>query len=153
MAAMYMHKFGNVRDLELFVQGGIRSSKKVVSLDGKIQGLHGLTLVFNIPVVTVTFADATAVGLTYAEILAQILSDTASAITGKFIEGALQILDTDLSGAIDLDMTGTANLIFGFRADVDTVGTLFNPPGGSAPRVLFMGGNSQGDGYHLMTEE
>jgi len=153
MAALYTRKFGKLEDMQLFLQGGIRGGKKVVQLDGKVFGLHGKTLVFNTPTGTVTFADATNAGLTYKQIVDEIAADVTT-VVGRFDgDGRLTILDADLSGPIDLDVTGTANKALGFSTVNDTVGTLYAAPDGSAPRLVTMGGNSQGDGYHVVTEE
>lgn len=100
-------------------------------LGSKVMGLHGLTLIINPAGTprTVTFADASGVGLTPAEIIAQIEDENADlvgvAAMRNYRHGtppAYRLTFTEAGDVVDKD--GTANSLLGFGTTADsTVGT------------------------------
>ena len=47
---------------------------------------------------------------------------------------------------------GTANTIFGFPANEDVVGAVYNPPDGGVPRWLTIGAAAFADSLYVVTE-
>lgn len=99
-------------------------------LGAKVAGLHGKTLIINPAGTprTVTFADATGVGLTPTEIVAQIADVNADLVGVAKIRNyrpgtppAYRLTFTEDGDVVDKD--GTANSLLGFDTDADsTVG-------------------------------
>lgn len=160
MAALYARKFGTLEEVNTFLRGGIKGgapltlqpSGPVGAQTLAVFGLHGKTLVFNAPAGTVTFADATSSGLTLDAIALQI--KTAIAALAVRFDSRRVVLEYATPGtAVNLDNTGTANALFGFDTAADTVGKVFAPYTGSAPRLLSLQPWGQMDGVVAVTEE
>lgn len=137
--------FSKPYEMELALTGGVQGGRSVVSIERKIQGLHGLTLLVN--AATVTFSDPTGTGLTLAQVKQAI--DTAASVTSTYVDGKLTLRRT---GAVTVLKTGTANPIFGFSTDADTVGVVYAPPTGSAPRLLFITPSPSSDSLVVTVE-
>jgi hypothetical protein len=142
------YNFTNATAMDLFLNGGVSGGRKVVSANdkGRILGLHNKTLIINGS--TCTFSDAAGTGLTLAQIKTAIQA-AAAGVTAAFIDGSLTL---EAATAITVAKTGTANSVFGFSSNEDTVGTVFNPYDGVAPRVLFIGASPTQDSYAVTTE-
>ena len=169
--ALQLRKYSNLKLVELILQGGIiggadivREASKTATLVGSSPQvtaqsglfLHGKTLVFNAPSATVTFAATPAnvqVPMTLPTAIAQIHTQTSNAVKVQLIDGKLAIVDSDASAAVDLDETGTANSIFGFDSTGDTVGTLYNAPGGGAPELVEVMNTLNENTYLVVTNE
>lgn len=134
-----------LQGLELIINGGVLGGTKLVGVSGKVQSLHGLTLIVN--TVTVTFSDPTGVGLTYQQIKTAIEAVVTGAAV-RFIDGQLAI---EHATGVTVGAAGTANSIFGFPA-ANVVGTVYAPPDGSAPRVLSVGASPRMDSYYAHVE-
>lgn len=133
--------------LKLVLNGGVLSGRAIVDGTGKVQGLHGLTLIIN--TATVTFSDPTGAGLTYAAVKAAIEA-VATGVTVTFSAGRMVLAH---ASGVTVDKDGTANAIFGFNNSVDTVGTVYAFPAGSAPRVVSVGCGTREDSYFAWVEE
>lgn len=140
--------FTSTQLMDLFLNGGAIGGKKIVSATdkGRILGLDGLTLIIGAE--TVTFVDAAGTGLTLAAIKTQIEAGTTG-VTVSFYDGYLVL---SAATALTVVSTGTANPVFGFSSSANTVGVLYNPPDGLAPRVLFIGASPAGDSYAVTLE-
>jgi hypothetical protein len=149
MAALYARKFGTLEAVNTFLRGGIKGGAE---LSPTVFGLHGKTLVFNAPSGTVTFADATGAGLTLDAIATQIKAAIAT-LAVRFDSRHVVLEYATPGTAVNLDNTGTANAAFGFDTAADTVGKVFAPYTGSAPRLLSLQPWGQMDGVVTVTEE
>ena len=149
MSALYARKFGTLEEVNTFLRGGLKGGAQ---LNPTVFGLHGKTLVFNAPSGTITFADATGAGLTLDAIAAQIKAGLAT-LAVRFDNRHIVLEYATPGTAVNLDMTGTANGIFGFDAAADTVGKVFAPYTGTAPRLLSLAPWGQMDGVVATTEE
>ncbi len=139
--------FSDPEAMDLTLNGGVMGGVSVASVSGKVMGLHGLTLI--VRTTTVTFSDATGAGLTLAQIKTAV--QAVAGVTASWSSGRLML--KHVSG-VTVDKDGTANSIFGFdgASGVDTVGVVYAPPSGAAPRVLFIGRTPAGDGYFVTAE-
>jgi hypothetical protein len=135
-----------LQSLKFTLNGGVLGGVKVVNGSGKMMGLHGLTLI--IRSTTVTFSDATGVGLTYAQVKAAIEAAVAG-VTVVFVDGCLGLKHA--SGVV-VDKDGTANAIFGFGKAADITGVVYAFPAGSAPRVLDVSPGARVDSYFAWVE-
>lgn len=149
---LVIRKFQGLKALNLFMTGKIRGG---VDLSKSIGGLflHGRTLVFNTPAGTVTFASSPAsaqVPITLKEALTQIEAAVATVKT-EVVDNNL-VLSTATPGPIDLDLTGTANSIFGFDTAADTTATPVNPSAGAVPKFVSLVAGDGGS-YLLVTED
>jgi hypothetical protein len=153
-----VNNFAKYTDMDLFLRGGIKSGPSPAVVKGKVMGLHGLTLVFIQPSAsTVTFADATGVGLDLKAVLAQIKAAVA-ALTPRFKDGVLELVETSPANGVSLNLeTSTALTKFGWSGEqaggTTHTGTVYNPPSGVAPRYLDWSTTSDAAGYLLLTEE
>jgi hypothetical protein len=153
-----VNNFATYADMELFLRGGIKSGPSPSTLKGKVFGLHGLTLVFASPVAeTVTFADATGVGLDLKAVLAQIIAGTTGVIP-RFKDGALELVETIPASGMSLNLqTSTALTAFGWSGEQAVgsthTGIVYNATDGAAPRYLDWTGTADAAGYLVLTEE
>lgn len=160
MSALYARKFGTLEEVNTFLRGGIKGGAQlslqpagpVGAQTLAVLGLHGKTLVFNAPAGTVTFADATGAGLTLDAIAAQIKAALAT-LAVRFDNRHLVLEYATPGTAVNLDLTGTANAAFGFDTAADTVGKVFAPYTGAAPRLISLQPWGQMDGAVAVTEE
>ena len=148
--------FGTALKLERFLNGYVTGGKSLTNPEGVMIGLHGLTLIIDVGAgnKTVTFSDATGAGLPLAlgatSIRSQIQNTTGlAALLVSYDEG--KIVFGHASNAVTVVGTGTANALFGFSND-DQAGTVYNPPGGVAPRVLSVGASPRADSYYAHLE-
>lgn len=148
--SLHFFRFENSADVEHFLNGGITGGKEVVR-GGNVLGLDGLTLVFNAPAGTVTFSDPSGAGLSPQEIKTEV-ETTIATLKVTFKDGRIRFIHAALSSAVNLDLTGTANTLFGFSDATDTAGTRFNPFDGVAPRVLATEANPNADGWAILVE-
>lgn len=125
--AYVLKQFDTAQEMTDYLNGVVQGKP----VGAKVQGLHGLTLKVNPAgsLRTVTFSDASGVGLTPKEILNQIEAVNADLVgvavfrsyrpTSPQTYRMTFILDGDI-----VDKTGTANGIFGFGTAADsTVGS------------------------------
>ena len=160
MSALYTRKFGSLEEVNTFLRGGIKGGAQLALQPSgpvgaqtlAVFGLHGKTLVFNAPSGTITFADATGIGLTLVDIAAQIKAGLA-ALAIRFDNRHLMLEYATPGTAVNLDLTGTANPIFGFDTAADTAGVVYAPYTGTAPRLLSLQPWGQMDGVVVVTEE
>jgi hypothetical protein len=116
--------------------------------------VHGLTLVFTAPSQTVTFNSGNALTpLSYLEIRTQILAQTSNAVEVKQFNGRLAVVDADLSAAVVLANTGTANALFGFSTTLSTTGRIYAAPGGTAPALVSISASGNTSSFILVTNE
>ena len=148
--SLHVKRFENSIDVEHFLNGGITGGKEVVR-GGNIMGLNGLTLVFNAPSGTVTFVDATGEGLSPQQVKTQVETDI-STLKVSFRDYKMRVIVAALTSAVNLDITGSANSLFGFSNATDTVGTLYAPYDGTPPRVLATEANPNSDGWAILVE-
>lgn len=146
-----IYEFDVLKDMEVFLQGGITGGRRVVDGSGRIQGLHGLTLIFLAPACTVTFSDPTGEGLKLSDIQDQI-SAVSAVIQASWRDQFLTLMRTPATANVSLDKDGTANAVFGFSSNKDTTGTYFNGPTGSAPKFLETNNKTRLDGYYVVVE-
>jgi hypothetical protein len=136
--------------LRTVLNGGVRGGVKLSNPEGKVQGLHGLALVVNGN--TVNFSDPTGAGIPLigtGSIKALIEAGVAGS-TVSYDDG--RIIIEHASGVTIAVLGGTANFKFGFSKNADTVGTVYAPPDGAAPRVLAVSGGARGDSYFAHVE-
>ena len=134
-----------LEQLAFVINGGVMGGVPVVTVAGRVMDLHGLTLI--VRSITVTFSDPTGQGLTYAQVKSAI-ETLVSGSTVQFFDGHLAI--SHASG-VTVGATGTANAKFGFPKK-NVVGVVYNPPDGSIPRVINVGGGARGDSYYAHVE-
>jgi hypothetical protein len=134
-----------LQSLEFILNGGVVGGVNVVNISGRMMDLHGKTLIVNS--VTVTFSDPTGQGLTYQQVKLAIEAVVAGT-TVSFVDGRLAIRHAT---GVTVGGLGTANAVFGFPK-VDTVGVVYAPPDGTAPRVLSIGAGAKGDSYYAHLE-
>lgn len=149
-------KFQSLDALNVFLQGGIEVGSQLNLVNGKVHGLHGLTLVFTTPAGTVTFADADGLGLSLLDIITQINDDVATLKARSINDGGQQrlvIIEVSPTGGVVLDgATSTANQVFGFSESTVT-GTFYNPPDGVAPRLIATESSPGNDSTVVIVEE
>jgi len=156
MAYLKLHRLGTQAQANIFLQGGIVGGVQLKPQPSQnksaIFGLHNLTLVFTVPVASVTFSDPTGVGLDLEEILNQIRTAIA-ALRPTFVDQRLVIQEATPTNGVTLNGAGsTAANLFGFPP-ASVVGTKYAPPAGSAPRFLWFESNAQMDSLYIITEE
>lgn len=151
MAYLNIRRLKSPFDASLFLQGALRFPKQYRG-DEVIMGLHGLTLVFSAPAGTVTFADASGAGLGLRAIMAKIKADVAN-LNCHLKDGVLFVVHATFATGVTLDgTTSTARDIFGFK-NASIPNTKYNPPDGTAPRMVSFSDTGQVDGFILVTEE
>lgn len=150
-------KFQSISEVNAFLQGGITVAKALQLRQGKLFGLHGLTLVFTAPAAaTVTFSDPTSAGLDLKAVGAAILAQTTGAVRAQFAnEGThtrLILIEVSPTSGVALADTSTALAAFGFDGD-GVAGTFYAPPDGVAPRFIATEGSHAADSFIVITEE
>jgi hypothetical protein len=128
-----IRKFSGLDSLNTFVKGRLRGTTDLVKNPAGLY-LHGLTLIFTTPAVTVTFASSpagTQVPLTLAQIKSQIETATASGVLVSWFGGCIE-LRANPAGVLVLT-GGTASALLGLGAA--TVQPL-NAPSGAAPKYV-----------------
>jgi hypothetical protein len=141
---------GSLQTLELILAGGVLGGKNLSPAAGKVLGLHGLTLIIGIQ--TVTFSDADGSGYPLVGTTKSIkkeIEDATTGVTATFSEGRLVL---SKAGGVTVDKDGTANAAFGFSKAVDLVGTVYDVPGGTAPRVIAVSAGARMDSYFAHVE-
>lgn len=158
-------RFEDYRMMDVFLRGGIVGGAQLPLSTAQgpgapnsatklaVFGLHGKTLKFTTPAVTVTFADASGVGLSPKEILAQINTALGVNYVARFSAERLFIEDKDASGPVVLDgATSTARQVFGFPPATVT-GVVYAAPDGTAPRLIAYAPDNKMDGLVATVEE
>lgn len=134
--ALNFRKYSSMDEAALFLKGHIIGGVDLLRTPGSLY-LHGLTLVFNTPGATVTFAASPAAAqnpLTVQQVITQIEAQAAG-VTAKLYKGCLELYMAT-PGAISLDSLGTANALLGFSRDSDSANAPYNVPGGAAPALV-----------------
>jgi hypothetical protein len=153
----YIKQFQDVNEFADLVNGAIRSGgTSQVSPAEKMFGLHGLTLIFTTPTLTITFSDATNAGLSMTDIVTQIAA--AGTAPNKVVpklrgQRVLALWNTVDGNNVVLANTGTANTLFGFSTTVATSGKVYAPFNGTKPRWLDFSISQGLDRYTLIVEE
>jgi len=151
--ALKVHKIVSIEGVNRFLVGGIQGGVDIRK-DYASLYLAGKTLITTTPSHTITFAGTPGAQVRFkpADVLAAISAGTGGAVIGKWLDGRLVLTAT---AGVTLAATGTANAQLGFSPDTPTVGTVYAPPDGVAPRVINVGpGDSGHDGTFLvLTEE
>ena len=150
--ALRLRSFQNLPEIDLFIRGGIRGGRALVKA---IYNLHGKTLIFTTPSVTVTFSDPTGEGLGPATVVAQIKAAAAS-LSPTLLDNCLSVEEVSPSAGVVLSKTGTANTLLGFSYDTSGVaatGVVLAAPGGTAPALVSIGRKATGDGYVVVVDE
>lgn len=121
-------EFDNLQEATDYLNGVVLG--KSVHLNKPIYGLHGLTLIINDGAAdrTVTFADATGVGLTPKEILNQIQATHANLVSSTSIRNYGHVVPPQghialVTATYSVDKDGTANTILGFDTAADSTVT------------------------------
>lgn len=133
--------------MDFALNGGVVGGRLVLAGASRLFDMHDQTLIIN--GTTVTFDDSSGAGLTAAQLKAQI-EDAVGGSLVSWVSGALGI--THASG-VTVGSAGTSNRVFGFSATTDTVSTVYAPPDGVAPRILFIGASPGSEGYAVTVEE
>jgi len=139
MTTLKVRKFANIDDLNGFV-AGILFGGNVLTDKARLQGglfLHGKTLIFSAPAVTVTFAATpagTQVPIQVADVISQINSQATGVTAGLTRNGRLTLKLT-AGGTVTLAGNGTANADLGF-GNVAASGIAVSAPGGSTPTFV-----------------
>lgn len=149
------HKFlaaATLQELEFILNGGVMGGNNLNSPEGYVLGLDTKTLI--IGVTTVTFSDPTGVGIklydsTGGDSIVKEIEDTVAGVSASFRSGRLAL---EHASGVTVDKDGTANAIFGFSKGSDTVGVVYNFPGGAAPRVVSIGSSPRMDNYFAHLE-
>jgi hypothetical protein len=148
---LQMQSFDTIEDVNFFLQGGVNGGPLTLQQGGTVPGLNGLQLIFTAPAAVVTFVDNTGVGLSAAQIAAQIVAVNA-AIRPSFRNNVWRFSAPSSSAGVKISKTGTANAVFGFSDSLDTVGTFFNSLVGAVPRLVEVGSKARLDGYFVVVE-
>ena len=167
--ALQVRKYSNLELVDLILKGGIIGGSAITQIasEGLTQVsasvtaqsalyLHGKTLVFLAPAVTVTFVASPAgvnSPMTLRAAMAQILSQTTNAVKPQLIQGRMALVHATAASAISLDNVGTANSLFGFAGDADTVGTKYAAPAGAAPALVSIVPCNNDNSYLVVTNE
>lgn len=149
--SLKVYEFDTTKEMEFFLQGGVRGGKVVVNQWGRLYGLHGKTLIFTTPAATITFSDPTGAGLTYEAISDQIRA-TATTLFVFWRDKIMHIQMATPTAAVVVDKDGTANSTFGFSGAKDHAGQYFTGPSGSVPRLIETGVKPRRDGFYVIVE-
>jgi len=127
------------QQLQHFLRGALLGTKVEGQrgLELSFEGLFNKTLIFTDPLVTVTFA-LPASGLDvypFQEIKAQIETQEPLLLVTK-LWGQLVLTRKIVTTGVNLNNLGTANSILGFSTTAPTIGKVYDPPGGAAPRLI-----------------
>ena len=154
--ALITRKISGVRDTNLFFKGAVIGGANHVS--GELYA-HGLTLITTLPsIVTVTFVASpasTQVPIPMADIISQIKTQAPLLAPYLIYDGnvhKLAFIEATPANGTGIDKDGTANDLFGFSSTVDTEGTFYDVPGGSAPRLVDIH-PLENDVYVITTDE
>lgn len=167
--ALQLRKHSNIELVDLYLKGGIIGGSAItqIAAEGLTQVsasvtaqsalyLHGKTLHFNTPAITVTFVASPAninAPITLRTAMAQILSQTTNVVKPQLIQGRMALVNATAAAIISLNKDGTANALFGFPADADTVGTKYAAPGGAAPALVSIVPCNNDNSYLVVTNE
>lgn len=141
--------------LEHFLQGALIGGPAEDSqhLEVSYEGLFAKTLIFTVPLNTVTFVLPPSGQDVYPfqEVKLQIETQEPLLLVTK-LWGRLLITRQIVTVGINLSNLGTANSILGFSATAITLGRVYNTPNGAPPRLLAV--NQIGDGmFQVITDE
>ncbi len=150
------HGFSDTNQMDFFLNGGVVGGVDVLKILRKgaaagglrLFGLDGLTIILTGG--TATFSDANDEGLTLVAIKAVIDAVTGN-VVAEWRNGKLLL--SDPGGVTTVDKDGTANSVFGFSKDSDSVGTPVNPPDGAAPRIITIEAGPHADAFYVTVEE
>lgn len=144
MASFTTHKFHEIGEMDLFLNGGLLASADVIKGGEGNYGVYGLvgkTLKFTQPsAATVTFVASTDPNnpdpsrLTYKDIKGQVEVAIGAVSVQQYMRKLVFIEVTPANG-VTIDKTGTANALLGFDKSADTVGTKYGSIGGTAPSL------------------
>jgi len=151
--ALVVRKFSGLADLNAFIAGRLLGSVEIPKTHSSMY-LNGLTLIFNTPAAVVTFASTPAgaqVPLTFAQIKAQIETQTAAGVIASLRDGKLELRAAP-AGALVLDNAGTANSKLGFDGVVDSSVAPVNPPAGAVPKYIDLVADQGSNSYLLVME-
>jgi hypothetical protein len=154
MPALNLRKFAKLDDLTIFLKGHLLGGVDVLR-NGSSLYLHGLTLIFNTPSATVTFASSpagTQVPLKAQDVKTQIEAQTSNGVLVSFNQGRLE-LRASPAGAINLDSAGTANALLGFDTAVDSAAAPYAIPGGTPPALVEIVPDHGSNSYLVVTNE
>jgi len=144
-----VRKIGSIFELNLFLNGGLLSSRKIGNL--ALYGLHGKTLEFTSPAGTVTFAtpgSSLQEGLTLKEIVTQI-----NAIHSGYARMYKEALVLSGPSPVVLDASSTALELLGFDK-AGMTGVAYGKPGDAAPALISVAADEHAaDTWVLVTEE
>ncbi len=145
--------FANSRELEFFLNGGIRLGFQMGN-SGTPHQLYivGKTLQFITPdEQDVTFEDSVpAKGyLTFSEFADQI----SSICIARQEQGTIWLLAAEMDQGVSVKKEGTANQALGLSAGSDTAGVLVGPPGSSADPEMISVSITQDNSILLLTTE
>lgn len=146
--ALKILRFASTNEAEFTLNGGIASG---ASIGGRIMGLHGKTLIFIEPAGTVTFSDATGVGLSPSEVQTQVQAVHAG-LKVQFVDRYMRIIEDVPATGVCLDKDGTANSIFGFSTSADTIGVRYGSLSGGPPLLVSLQETATRDGYLAVVE-
>jgi hypothetical protein len=153
--ALRIREFNTLKDMELFLRGGVRGGKQ---LAGLVQNLHGKTLIFLQPSAAIVTFDETAGaagfggGLTVQEIRNQIVA-AVPAVVPFYADRVLNLVEGSPSSGVSIDKDGTANPLLGFGSGADVVGVVIAAPGGVAPYLVETNKKANNDGYYVVISE
>jgi len=148
--AIRIREFQTAQEAELFFRGGIRGGRQVSNQYGRVQNLHGLTLIINAVVVTLDETIGAAgfgAGLTMLEISTQITA-AIPAVTSFWANGYLNLVELAPQLGVTVDAAGTANSIFGFSGSTDAIGTVID-----GPSIVSFNSKPSKDGYVAVITE
>lgn len=146
----------NLPELNAFLAGSIGAGTKLTQPEnGAALYLHGKTLIFSTPSVTVTFVASPANGqipLTIPTLLSQIDTQTSHAVKGGLSGGRLTLV-LAAGGTLVLTKDGTANPLLGFDTSKDMTGKPVAITGGSAPTFVSLSPDTSSNNHVLVTNE
>ena len=151
--ALLVRKIPDINHINSRLRGGIVAGKDIRK---GVFELYNKTLEFTAPAGTVTFTTPNSTlqdSLTVKEILTQIDAVLGAGWAKVDAEGHLII--TDPTGAVAVILAGasTADGLLGFDGN-GVSGTLYNPPGGSAPALVSLSTTPvDSNTYLLITDE
>lgn len=139
----------SLQTLKMLLNGGVQGGAQLSSSDGKVDGLHNLTLIIN--TTTVTFSDANGAGLPLVGTgsIKGVIELAVAGVTVTYDAGRLVLHHAT---GVTVDKTGTANSRFGFTKVANTVGIVYGMPGDAAPSVVSIGGGVRMDSYFAHVE-
>jgi len=139
----------NLGELATQLNGGVVGGKSITRSQGKLQGLHGLTLIINTS--TVSFSDANGAGIPLLG-TGSIKALIEAAVAGVQVAYSDEKLVLTHASGVTVDKDGTANTLFGFDDSADTVGVLYAALDGAVPRVLNVSAGARMDSFFAYVE-